>query len=235
MAPTLTVLIAVGYCCWPYLEDPGQGRIKEEKKKLAEIGAAVLSPKIDPSPGRDPFGMSGKAADLFKTIDKSATRKDPNQPAGAAGSPATPGGKDAGGKDAGENAPRGPSEKELELARKNAEQELKKALTSLTLNGTFLRGSRKVAVINGELYSEGATLDKADPSFRALKVSQVHQHKVVIESQGQTAELRYANIVPQADPAPANAVPAPTARTTIPNTRPVSNIRPARTPAAATP
>ena len=76
-APSAIVLAAVGYCCWPYLEDPGRRPKVDDGKKLPELTANILSPKIIPAPGRDPFGMTGDH-ELFKVFDATEGKKDKN-------------------------------------------------------------------------------------------------------------------------------------------------------------
>lgn len=192
-APTAIVLAAVGYCCWPYLDDPN--RVKnQEAGKLPEISASTLSPDIAPSQGRDPFGFNGERHN-FIDVPQDKNKKKVTGP--AAGAKAAANGKvGADGKPIGAKVPE--------------EIDLKTAIKGVTLNATCLRGTRHTAIINNELYVEGALLDQKVASFKSVKVSQILQRRVVLERNGKTADLYYPDITSR----PAAAAASPKAATT---------------------
>lgn len=70
----------------------------------------------------------------------------------------------------------------------------------LTLNATFLHGSRRVAMINSQLYAQGEALAQGDSTAAQYVVSEVHPYKVMLERQGQIVELNYADTGSKSDP-----------------------------------
>ncbi len=217
-APTAIVLAAVGYCCWPYLEDPGQRPKLDDGKKLPEISASVLAPNIKPAPGRDPFGLTGEV-DMFKVLQPGTAKKGAATPAGGAVSKKlSPAEEQAALEKAKAEA--------AEIARKAVAQDLKVALNSTTLNATCLRGSHRSAVINSEVFNEGQTLDNL--STRPIKIAAIYAHKVLLELEGQTVELTYENVssTPESGPPVPDAVP--TAKSIFSPARPVSLTAPAK-------
>jgi hypothetical protein len=85
-------------------------------------------------------------------------------------------------------------------------------LSGLTLNATFLRGSRRLAMINSQLYAQGEPLAQGDGSAARYVVSEVHPHKVMLERQGQILELNYADTASKSDPLRRSEVPAKAAK-----------------------
>lgn len=233
-APCAIVLAAVAYCCWPYLEDEGHRPGTEKERKLPEIAASVLKPKIEPYPGRDPFGMIGNV-DIFKVLQAAENKKDAAQPASATGTKTlTVNGEHV----AAETTKVPASTQDLEARRKAAEIELKVALNSVALNATYLHGENRVAVINNLLFAKGETLDKANLSVRSIKVSEIYPHKVVLEREGQTIELGYPDIASKSDPAARNAAAAaPAAKAVAPPARvaPRQTTQSGNAPATTTP
>ncbi len=223
-APTAIVLAAVGYCCWPYLEDPGH-RPKMEEKKLPEIAASVLSPTIKPAPGRDPFGMTGEV-DMFKVLEASTGKKGATKP--GEGPPAkklTPAEEKAAREKEKEEAAKKAAEA-AEIARKAVAQDLKVALNSTTLNATYLRGTHHVAVINREVFKEGQTLDNL--STRPIKIAKIAPRKVLLELEGQTVELTYETSSTSQESGPPVPDAVPTVKSIFSPARPVSLTAPAR-------
>ncbi len=191
-APTAIVMAAVGYCCWPYLDDPG--RVKnQEAGKLPEISASTLSPTIAPSLGRDPFGFKGERHNFVDgPVDKNKKATGP-----AAGKTDANGKAIAGGKN--DPAAKGPPEIDL-----------KTAVKGVTLNATYMRGTRHTAIISNELYVEGALLDQKVASFKSIKVAQILERRVVLERNGKTVDLLYPDITSRPSLAAAQAAPKAT-------------------------
>jgi hypothetical protein len=65
-------------------------------------------------------------------------------------------------------------------------------LDGLRLDGTCVAGSQRLAVINGRLYAVRDALP-ATGAAAALKVVQVLPHKVLLQRNGETLELRYSS------------------------------------------
>lgn len=221
-APCAIVLAAVTYCCWPYLEDAGQKKADADKK-LPEIAASALAPKIQPAPGRDPFGMTLNP-DVFKVIETKDAKKDPKL-AVAAGQPnkGTTGPADKSKVD-----PRGNSaaqDLDPEIQKKITENELKTARNGLMLNATFLRGNRHVAILNGERFSEGDTLERVNSNLRLIKIAAIQPRKVVLEKQGQTIDVDYPDLLAAANGTARKPNGAAGARPATP-TRPTSRQAP---------
>ena len=197
MAPTAIVVAAVGYFCWPYLSPSGANVIVDAGGKPVDISMALLSPKITAAPGRDPFGMkvetpraeaepeedpepnpretslSTKTASVTPTKSGSTPRPNTNPARGTPEGAATP--------------------------VETAEVEVDQPLTGLALNATFLRGSRRAAMINSQFYSEGETLEPSGPNIKPYVVAKIFQHHVLLERQGRTVELTYPSPPPNPD------------------------------------
>lgn len=208
MVPTVLVLAMGGYCCWPYLGGESRRAGTEAAGKLPELTAALLSPSIDPTPDRDPF----RAAPAIQpdAIGIAAKSIEPD----AIGSAAAP------------------SEDSEAAEGSSAEPETASPanLSVLTLNATFLRGSRRLAMINSQLYAQGEPLAQGESSAAPYVVSEVYPDKVMLERQGQTVELNYADTGSKSDP-----VPRPKAAGQGPSPRAAKGATKASTPRDATP
>ncbi len=91
-------------------------------------------------------------------------------------------------------------------------------LEQLTLDGTFIYGGQRLALINGRVYAEGDTLTVSGLTTEPCIVKQIFAHKVLIEFRGETLELPYrdsmskaarprsADALDQADPTGTKAV-----------------------------
>lgn len=202
-APTAIVFAAVGYCCWPYLEEKRTHPAAQDAKKLPEIGRAQLSPTIVPATDRDPFGLTLPPKLVNDANDKTKAGtgsiespvKAKSEPADKAADPAAPA-----------------------QAEAVPQPVVVKIDTSvLTLNATFLGGARRVAMINSKEYAEGDVLDQTDLQPKPPTITKIFQHRVLLERQGQTAELFYPHSTPKSDDAPNPAPnPAPNARPAVP-------------------
>ena len=73
----------------------------------------------------------------------------------------------------------------------SSEIDIAAELSKLVLNATYVRGDRRVALINGELYALGETLDGSPSGSQTFIVMQISLHKVLLKRQGQTVELSY--------------------------------------------
>ncbi len=176
MAPTAIVVAAVGYFCWPYLSPTGANVMFNEGGKPVDINMALLSPKLTAAPGRDPFGMkveTPRAEAETPTKSGSTPRPNTNPARGTQEGAATP--------------------------VETAEVEVDQPLTGLALNATFLRGSRRAAMINSQFYSEGETLEPSGPNIKPYVVAKIFQHHVLLERQGRTVELTYPSPPPNPD------------------------------------
>lgn len=184
MAPSAIVIAAVGYCCWPYLDQPEmRPAVSKEVSKSHEIPLELLAPNVGSSQTRDPFDLKakqGKSADGSslaakkggaKSADGTAKSADPESPIAIA---------------AREAAAR-------KAAAEKAAQELRDALKGLVLNGTYVSSKRSVAVICGQLYAEGQSVRPVDGKAKSFVVSKISQHKVLLKLDAQTAELSYLN------------------------------------------
>lgn len=184
MAPSAIVIAAVGYCCWPYLDQPEiRPVVNKEVTKSHEIPLELLAPDVGSSQTRDPFDLKakqGKAADgsslagkngASKSKDGTTKSTDPESPVAIA---------------AREAAAR-------KAAAEKAAQELRDALKGLVLNGTYVSSRRSVAVICGQLYAEGQSVRPVDGKAKSFVVAKISQHKVLLKLDTQTAELSYLN------------------------------------------
>lgn len=188
LAPTAIVFAAVGYCCWPYLEEKRAHPAAQEAKKLPEIGRSQLSPIIVPATDRDPFGLTlpPKLVDDAKN-DKDKTKAGTGSIESPAKSKSEPAEK--------ANDATAPAQPETVAA-----PEIIMIDTSdLTLNATFLSGARRLAMINSKEYAEGDVLDQTDTQPKPPVVAKIFQHRVLLERQGRTAELHYPHPTPQSE------------------------------------
>src|SRR5262249_51335457 len=69
----------------------------------------------------------------------------------------------------------------------------------LVLNGTYVRGDRRMAVINGAVYTEGQTISPASAG-RAVSLARVDVDRVVLSVDRMTSELAYSRPTAAAEP-----------------------------------
>jgi hypothetical protein len=104
----------------------------------------------------------------------------------------------------------------------------------LVLSGTYLRGRRRMAVINGAVYAEGDSLKSGNASLGT--VAQIDLHRVVLLVGEQQLAISYPEHLPGAmTPGPASAVassdPVESRRAFAPLAAPTKEpARPASTP-----
>jgi len=88
--------------------------------------------------------------------------------------------------------------------------DLNRLVKGLVLQATFVRGNRRVALIDGNLYAEGDAVRPSKALATPFMVAQVLPHKVVLRQAAQTVELKYpdsaakANSPPSREPANAS-------------------------------
>jgi hypothetical protein len=183
-APFCVVASTLGYLCWPYFEDPTPPSTKAKAAPtLVELTPAVLSPASAPPVTRDLFGSEATAQKLAASKANQKT---------------------------------GPVDKAKTAASKNAEPEPPppaekpkiKPPSSLVLNGTYVRGDHRVAVINQAVYAEGDRVKLADHAGVRCNLNRVDIDRVVLELEEGIAELEYPGLDPP-KPAPNSASPAP--------------------------
>jgi hypothetical protein len=64
----------------------------------------------------------------------------------------------------------------------------------LVLNATCIMGPQRFAVINGRIYKEKEAIQQLGGETPSCFVTQILPHKVVVSYQGETLQLRYANV-----------------------------------------
>jgi hypothetical protein len=183
-APFCVVAGTLGYLCWPYFEDPAPPAPTKAKAAAAvvELTPAILSPTSAPPLTRDPFGSEATAQKL--AASKANQKTDPAAKAKPSAAKAEP-----------EPPP-------------SAEKPKIKPPSSLVLNGTYLRGDHRVAVINQAVYAEGERVKLADHAGVRCNLNQVDIDRVVLELDEGIAELSYPDMNPPT-PAPDTASPPP--------------------------
>jgi hypothetical protein len=182
-APFCVVAGSLSYLCWPYFEDPTPPSTKTKAAPaVVELTPKILSPTSAPPLTRDPFGSEAIAQ---KVAASKANQKT------------------------------GPAEKSKTAAEKKAEPEPPPAEkpkieppSSLVLNGTYVRGDHRVAVINQAVYAEGERVKLADQAGARCNLHQIEIDRVVLELEAGIAELTYPDLDPP-KPASSAASPAP--------------------------
>lgn len=78
-------------------------------------------------------------------------------------------------------------------------------LADVRLDATCIFGDRRMAVINGRLYSVRETIAAATPGGPSYKLLSVFPHTVLLQSGSRVVELAYSNVVgrPSTSPKPA--------------------------------
>jgi hypothetical protein len=182
-APFCVVAGTLGYLCWPYFEDPAvPPQAKAKATAVVELTPAILSPTAAPALTRDPFGSEEAAQKLAASkADRKVGPASQAKPSAAKAEPEPP---------------------------PPAEKPKIKPPSSLVLNGTYLRGDHRVAVINQAVYAEGERVKLADHAGVRCNLNQVEIDRVVLELDEGIAELSYPDLNPP-QPAPNTAAPSP--------------------------
>ena len=186
LAPTAVVVAAVSCCAWPYVFSSADSG--KQAAALPEITAAQLSPRIMPPPARDPFRPAEAPVALVakpaKTAPAATTRtQSTGRPTGSPGGngaivlrSASP----AGGK-----------------LKADPLSGLALTATSIVADPAY-RVPRRLAIINGRIYAERERLKSKDPSAPSCVVTRILPDRVLLECEGRTATLCYANVAAKA-------------------------------------
>jgi hypothetical protein len=175
----------MGYLCWPYLDDPAAPSAFKTSAKLVDVNAALLSPPAAPPLVRDPFAPA--AALASQSAHPSAVKARSGTPLSAPDRPAAPG--------------------------KSAPAPAFVAPSALVLKATLVRGNHRLAVINDSLYGEGDPIRLPESTAPVCAVARVTVDNVVLELNGETAELTFPAMNPTRPGALQQALPAPHAST----------------------
>jgi hypothetical protein len=183
-APFCVVAGTLGYLCWPYFEDPTPPSTKAKAAPaVVELTPKILSPTSAPPLTRDPFGS--------EAIAQKVAASKANQKTGPADKTKTAAAKKT------DPEPPPPAEKPKI-----------KPPSSLVLNGTYVRGDHRVAVINQAVYAEGDRVKLADHAGVRCDLNRVDIDRVVLELEEGIAELEYPSLDPS-KPAPNADSPTP--------------------------
>jgi hypothetical protein len=210
MAPTIVVVAASAACAWPYLWGPLEAAPPGPKEApLPEIKAALLEPAVGTNFDRDPFQETAAARlalarPAFARLQARVVGWFRRRPADDPGD--------------GTYAATG----KVEAAGPGAD---------LVLNGTFLQGERRLAVINGRVYAPGEPLKGLDAARGRYVLAEVRPLAVVIDAPGRRLELSYRG-PSSAPPAGPSRRPATTAGGAAPK-RPVPRAAAGPPPSAA--
>ena len=167
----LIVIGVMGYLCWPYVSDPLPEALALSPGKMPEIAPALLAPPVAPAPDRDPFQQPPVAKPAEEPPPPVVAEvPKPAPPPSAAPAPAL-------------NPPI--------VVKPELPVDPKDLLSGLALNATYVRGDRRLAVINGSLYAEGDQVKLSGPTMLALTLARVYPDNVILERKGQTVELNY--------------------------------------------
>jgi hypothetical protein len=168
VAPSAVVLAFVGYCIWPSVA----GMISEPPRpkpaeKLPPLAASLFTMTLSPPPTRNPWG--GKDVETLAKIKKAKEAKIAEDISSKMNS------------DAKEVKP---TIQPIDLLR------------SLTLDATCIGGGQRLAIINDRMYGLQELLRETDPGSPPCKIIDVSPYEVLLECQGKTLQLRYANSSP---------------------------------------
>ncbi len=219
IAPTAIAAAVVTWCCWPYLDGPGQGVELSSSAKVLQIRPSLLSPDIEPPTGRNPFRplparktLSVKSlvsclqdSKLWKKGILSLLRRPSTEPTFAA-KPTLAAAKPSVGPGVPAGVNQGPS----------AEEECGRIARELVLSATYLQGDRRVALISGRVYEPGQALPISGLTQGPCTVAQILPCKVVLEYRRRTMELKYPDL---AFMAPQKPIIGPTSPSAAPGRR----------------
>jgi hypothetical protein len=180
LMPLLIVAAILGYLCWPYVDSqtPRPNDVDSEAALTSLVRSLV--PGDLQAPQRDPFDSKGLVRRRRRGTGGTAVTDPANPDRSQQESVAT---ASAGAEpDASPNA--GPRTKAPPIP----------APSYLELQGTLLCGDRRVALINGAVYSEGEELKPSGPASPAYLVSRIYSHRVLLESETESLELKYRTI-----------------------------------------
>ncbi len=72
--------------------------------------------------------------------------------------------------------------------------DLTDVLSSLELNATYLYGDRRLAMINGQTFTEGQSSEELVPLVESGTIAQISHDAVLVDVQGQTYRLSYSGL-----------------------------------------
>ena len=183
LAPTAVVAAMIVWCCWGYLE-PGPGQTVSRGSELPRIAPELYAPPGEPVSPRDPFrpvlAEKPVPAEKPKVARKNAKPKPQ-------------------AKKLAEEAPI-PSVVAVHVSQRDI-------LSRFTLQGTYIRGNRRVAIINGQVFRQGQTMPISRVSKDLCTITQIGPYKVVLRHRGRNMELTYRNPTFKTDPRGENAGP----------------------------
>jgi hypothetical protein len=170
-APIGLVAGAMGYFCWSHFEEAAPAAPASGVAKPIEMTAALLKPPAAPELNRDPF-MAHDAPRPAEATHAAAGLRAPSPPG-----PLLPG----------------------EASRTGASAVGGRATThgaditgELVLSGTYVRGNRRMAVINGSIYSQGDRIASSTAGSNAVTVARVDVDRVMLRLDRGTTELLYS-------------------------------------------
>jgi hypothetical protein len=206
-APTAIVLGVVGYCVWPYVAGSDASANADSQAKMPEIAAALLSPKIETSPQRDPFRSLEEVAAAQTpeviNISKSAVKGPPEVSIiskSSAKEPLVAGGT---GKNATNTMPetavtlkQNPSDMKTMLPQngKTAVPGSDNSTSGMTLGATCVQGDRGLALINGRIYAPGETI-KSPGVQEQYKVDRILPFEVSLKGELTAGTLKYRDFI----------------------------------------
>lgn len=208
-APTTIIAVVVAWCCWSYLDEPRGGARAKQDDKPPKTVDSPLSAVIEPVCERDPFQPvdatkmasekpEGQTSFSSRSDALSASSRQENESFFSAIESALfqkPGlllrpilGEFMSSMDG-----------EAPLASCGGPADTTDTLQSLVLEGTYIHGDHRIALINGRVYQQGKRLAISDSTTEPCSVKEISAHKVLILHRGQTVELTYRNPVLEAE------------------------------------
>jgi hypothetical protein len=186
-APTATVAAVVAWCCWPYLAQPAGEHADGKGQELPTIADELLRPVLEPPCQRDPFQAQDESALIFHANDAA----DPS--AGGlrdGGTLAEPG-------DGTEASIVGEASGPTPLVgEQGAEPDRSaRAPPGLVLDATYVQGTRRFAVVNGQVYQQGQEVPIPGSGAGRYVIGEILPGKVLLWGGRQTLELAYRSLL----------------------------------------
>jgi hypothetical protein len=159
------------------------------KGASTEIPFALLNPKLVPNPPRDPFSDPEALREAVRDLLRKKISDGLHYLADQVKPPAKPNvttarGNSLGAKGKGAGGSLG-----------RAGSAAADPLSGLTLNATYILGSKAAAVINGTSYNPGQALNLDDVAPASpLLLAEVRRHSVLLSQGGKEFELKYAEL-----------------------------------------
>ncbi len=80
-------------------------------------------------------------------------------------------------------------------------EDIAETVKGMTLGGTYLNGKKRLAIIDGKVYSRGESVGEAEPDSPALIIKEVFAEKVVLNAMGKDFTVGYPDKLEAVDPA----------------------------------